>query len=75
MPLYLKAILAYLEKIDLNSRASSYTCAFCNNKATTIMYGFAACNEHKSKIEAYGEELHAQMDFLNNRLGRDYPGL
>ena len=75
MPLYLKAILAYLEKIDLNSRASSYTCAFCNNKATTIMYGFSACNDHRSKIEAYGEGLHAQMDFLNNRLGRDFSDL
>jgi len=75
MPLYLKAILAYLEKLDLNSRASSYTCAFCNNKATTIMYGFAACNDHKSKIEAYGETLHAQMDFLNNRFGRDFPDI
>ena len=75
MPLYLKAILAYLEKMDLNSRASSYTCAFCKNKATTIMYGFSACNDHRSKIEQYGEDLHAQMDFLNNRLGRDYPGL
>ena len=49
MPLYLKAILAYLEKLDLNSRASTYQCAFCNNKATTIMYGFAACNDHRSK--------------------------
>jgi len=75
MPLYLKAILAYLEKLDLNSKASSYTCAFCSNKATTIMYGFAACNDHKSKIEAYGETLHAQMDFLNNRLGRDFSDL
>jgi len=75
MPLYLKAILAYLEKLDLNSRASSYTCAFCSNKATTIMYGFAACNEHKSKIEQYGEEIHSQMDFLNNRFGRDPSGI
>jgi hypothetical protein len=76
MPLYLKAIIAYLEKIDLNFRASSqYQCAFCQNKATTIMYGFAACNDHKSKIETYGETLHAQMDFLNNRLGRDFPDI
>lgn len=75
MPLYLKAILAYLEKLDLNSRASSYTCAFCNNKATTIMYGFAACNDHKSKIEQYGEEIHSQTDFLNNRFGRDPSGI
>ena len=75
MPLYLKAILAYLEKLDLNSKASSYTCAFCSNKATTIMYGFTACDAHRSKIEAYGEGLHAQMDFLNSRLGRDFSDL
>ena len=75
MPLYLKAITAYLEKLDLNSRASSYTCAFCQNKATTIMYGFSACDAHRSKIEAYGEDLHAQMDFLNNRFGRDPSGI
>ena len=75
MPLYLKAITAYLEKLDLNSRASSYTCAFCNNKATTIMYGFSACDAHRSKIEAYGEDLHSQIEFLNNRFGRDPSGL
>lgn len=74
MPLYLKAILAYLEKLDLNSRASSYQCAFCKNKATTIMYGFAACDAHRSKIEAYGEDIKVQMDFLN-RFGGDLSGL
>jgi len=75
MPLYLKAILAYLEKIDLNFRASSqYQCAFCQNKATTIMYGFAACDAHRSKIEAYGEDIKVQMDFLN-RFGGDLSGL
>lgn len=75
MPLYLKAILAYLEKLDANFRANSqYSCAFCQNKATTIMYGFAACDKHRSKIEAYGEDLKVQMDFLN-RFGRDPSGL